>query len=243
MNRLSSTHARSGPNASTLNFLMTLFLCAMALPFVVTVAVIGFPFLVILGSLLGGPLVIFFLVRYLAFEIKVPVLYHGMCLLMKILPRNALEMVIKFNRLKFLKHFDLAMFSAKFHEKMGGCVASIMSYKNSMSEKPHDDLLMVRTMGQQSVEIGEARLGEGRIRRSPSCKDIDIFEKYGNSYPSLLAWLKSSCGKYASRNVIAHRLWKKEEKTTIIDDKGKAKLLSKNTLSPHTHTETLPPST
>ena len=78
MNRLSSTHARSGPIASTLNFLMTLFLCAMALPFVVTVAVIGFPFLVILGSLLGGPLVIFFLVRYLAFEIKVPVLYHGM---------------------------------------------------------------------------------------------------------------------------------------------------------------------
>ena len=126
---------------------------------------------------------------------------------------------------------------------MGGCVVSIPSYKNSVSEKPHDLLLTARTMGQQSVEIGDARPGEGRIRRSPSCKDIDIFEKYGNSYPSLLAWVKSSCEKYASRNAIAHRPWEKEEKTTIIDDKGKAKLLSKNTLSPHTHTETLPPST
>ena len=106
---------------------------------------------------------------------------------------------------------------------MGGCVASIMSCNNSMSEKPHDLLLAARSIGQQSVEIGEARPGEGRIRRDPPCKDIDIFENSGNSYPSLLAWVKSSCEKYASRNAIAHRPWEKEETTTIIDDKGKEK--------------------
>eukprot|EP00759_Apiculatamorpha_spiralis_P056654 PhF_6_TR8279/c0_g1_i2/m.12673/K01897/ACSL, fadD; long-chain acyl-CoA synthetase len=104
-----------------------------------------------------------------------------------------------------------------------GCVAGCMSINNNISSKSFDPLVQAQAQGFQSVEVGDARPGEGRIRRSPSCKDMDLFEKFGSSYPSLLAWFKSSSEKYSARNAIAYRPIDKEEKGTITDEKGKAK--------------------
>ena len=100
---------------------------------------------------------------------------------------------------------------------MGGAVASIMSCCNSCKEKPLTELLTVQSSGPQSVEVGEAKPGEGRVRRSCSMKDSDIFE-LGNKYPTLLLWLKSSCEKYAARNAIAYRNIVREEEGILKDE-------------------------
>eukprot|EP00759_Apiculatamorpha_spiralis_P051948 PhF_6_TR5557/c0_g1_i1/m.7936/K01897/ACSL, fadD; long-chain acyl-CoA synthetase len=100
---------------------------------------------------------------------------------------------------------------------MGGCVASVYERNSKNGEKPIRAYEKVRGMGLQSREIGAARPGEGRIRRSASCENIDIFS-YGTIHPCLLQWVQSSCQKFSNRNAIAYRPWGKEEKGTLTDE-------------------------
>ena len=98
-----------------------------------------------------------------------------------------------------------------------------MSYRNKISEVPIPDLMDIRKMEHQSVEIGDGGVGHGPIRRSPSFSETDEATMLGLEHSSLLGIIQSACEKFGERRAIAYRPWLEELKKPITDDNGRVK--------------------
>eukprot|EP00760_Papus_ankaliazontas_P034449 PhM_4_TR7201/c0_g1_i1/m.51398/K14731/mlhB, chnC; epsilon-lactone hydrolase len=128
-NRYSSLSVVPNAAITSAHYLFTLLLCILSLPVAAVAIFIGVPVSIMLAPLVFIPLLVYFVITRVAFDIRIPLLYRGMCFLMKVftlyarcLPKSrcpmspemkAFELVCKFNRPKFIKHFDLQTFRAQ----------------------------------------------------------------------------------------------------------------------------------